>query len=396
MAGLAAAAGQDALGGDHAVQVVRVGLAADQDHLLALGGQFHRAGRVEDGLADRGARRRADALGDLGDLAAGVEPGEHQPGQLLAGDPADRLVLVDQALVHQLHGDAEGGRGGALAHPGLQHPQLAALDGELDVAQVLVVVLQRLHDLHELVVGGLVDALQVLQRDGVPDAGHDVLALGVLQVVAVDALGAGARVPGERDAGAGVHAQVAEDHRHHVDGGAQVGGDALLAAVEDGAVRVPGVEHGLDGQVQLLLGLLREVPPGLGLDDALEHLDQVLQVVRVQVEVVADALGLLGLVDGVLEVLALDVQDGLAEHLEQAAVGVPGEPLVAGLLGQALDRLVGQADVQDGLHHARHGELRPGPDADQQRVGRVTELAAHRRFQLIQVGRDLLVKTLRS
>ena len=106
----------------------------------------------------------------------------------VAGDPGDRLVHVDQALVDQLGGDPEGGRGGALAHPGLQHPQLAALDGELDVAQVPVVVLQRLHDLHQLVVGGLVDALQVLQRDGVADAGHDVLALGVLQVVAVDAL----------------------------------------------------------------------------------------------------------------------------------------------------------------------------------------------------------------
>src|SRR4029077_15362896 len=270
MAGLAAAAGQDALGGDHAVQVVRVGLPADQDHLLALAGQLDRAGRVEDDLADRGTRRRADAGGDLGDLAAGVEPGEHQPGQLLAGNPADRLVHVDQALVDQLRGDAEGGRGGARAHPGLQHPQLAALDGELDVAQVAVVVLQRVHDLHQLVVGGLVDALQVLQRDGVPDPGHDVLALGVLQVVTVDALGAGARVPGKGDAGARVHAQVAEDHRHHVHGGAQVGGDALLAAVEDSAGRVPGVEHGLDGQVQLLPRVLREVAAGLRLDDALE------------------------------------------------------------------------------------------------------------------------------
>jgi hypothetical protein len=260
MAGLAAAAGQDALGGDHAVQVVRVGLAADQDHFLALAGQLDRAGRVEDDLADRGTRRRADAGGDLGDLAAGVEPGEHQPGQLLAGDPADRLVHVDQALVDQLRGDAEGGRGGALADSRLQHPQLAALDGELDVAQVAVVVLQRVHELHQLVVAGIVDGIQVLQRDGVPDPGHDVLALGVLQVVAVDALGAGARVPGEGDAGARVHAQVAEDHRHHVHGGAQVGGDALLAAVEDSAGRVPGVEHGLDGQVQLLPGILQEFP----------------------------------------------------------------------------------------------------------------------------------------
>ena len=247
-------------------------------------------------------------------------------------------------------------------------------------------VLQRLHDLHELVVGGLVDLLQVLQRDGVPDAGHHVLALGVLQVVAVDALGAGARVTGEGHAGARVHAQVAEHHGHHVDGGAQVGGDALLAAVQDGPVGVPGVEHGLDGQVHLLPGLLREVMAGLVLDDALERLDQVLQVVRVQVEVVADALGLLGVVDRLLEVLALDVQDGLAEHLEQAPVGVPGEPLVAGLLGQALHRLVGQADVQDGFHHAGHGEFRPGPHADQQRVGRIAELAAHCLFQLVEVA----------
>jgi hypothetical protein len=137
--------------------------------------------------------------------------------------------------------------GGALAHPGLQHPQLAALDGELDVAQVAVVVLQRPHDLHQLVVGGLVDVLQVLQRDGVPDAGHDVLALGVLQVVTVDALGACARVPGERHPGARVHAQVAEDHRDHVHGRARIRGDALLAPVEDGAVGVPGAEHRVDG-----------------------------------------------------------------------------------------------------------------------------------------------------
>ena len=85
-------------------------------------------------------------------------------------------------------GDAERRAGGALADAGLQHPQLAALDGELDVAQVAVVVLQRLHDVEQLVVGRLVDPLEVLQRERVADAGDDVLALGVLQVVAVDAL----------------------------------------------------------------------------------------------------------------------------------------------------------------------------------------------------------------
>ena len=50
------------LGGDHAVQVVRVGLAADQDDRLAGGGPLDRAvAESKTTLADRGTRRGADA-----------------------------------------------------------------------------------------------------------------------------------------------------------------------------------------------------------------------------------------------------------------------------------------------------------------------------------------------
>jgi transposase len=68
-----------------------------------------------------------------------VELREHQLRELGPGDAQQRLVHRDEALVDQLHGDAEGRLGGALADAGLQHPQLAALDRELDVAQVAVV-----------------------------------------------------------------------------------------------------------------------------------------------------------------------------------------------------------------------------------------------------------------
>ena len=237
----------------------------------------------------------------------------------------------------------------------------------------------------QLLVRRGVDLLQVLQRDRVADAGHHVLALRVLQVVAVDALLAGARVAGERDPGAGVHAQVAEHHRDDVHRGAQVGRDPLLAPVQDGPVRVPRAEHGLDGQVHLLPGVLREVPAGLVPDDLLEAVHDPAQVPRVQVEVVLGALGLLGLLYHVLEIFPVDAEHGLAEHLDQPPVGVPGEPLAAGLLGQAVHRRVGQPDVQHRLHHAGHGELGPGPHADQQRVIRVTQAAAHLLLKLPQV-----------
>lgn len=222
--------------------------------------------------------------------------------------------------------------------------------------------------------------------------GDDVLALGVGEVVAVDADGARGGVAGEGDTGAGVLAEVAEHHGTDVDGGAQVVRDALLAAVEPRAVAVPGVEDGVDGEVHLLARVLREGPAGLALDDALEHLDQFLEVGSVQVQVVDGALGVLGLVQGLLEQLAVDAQHGLAEHLDQAAVGVPGEALVAGLRDQTDHRGVGEADVQDGVHHAGHGELGPGPDRDQQRVVGLAELLAHLLLKGVQVGADLLVE----
>ena len=193
MAGLAAAAGEDAAGGDHAVEIIGVGLAAHQDDVLARARPLHRGVGVKHDLAHRRARRGVHALRDLGPLGRLVEAREHQLRELGAGHPRHRLVEIDQTLVDQLGGDPERGRRGALADPRLQHPQLAALDRELDVAEVLVVLLERLHNLAQLVVGLLVDLLEIGQRHGIADASDDILALRVLQVVAVDALRAGTR-----------------------------------------------------------------------------------------------------------------------------------------------------------------------------------------------------------
>lgn len=72
--------------------------------------------------------------------------------ELLGIDAAHSLLLVDHTLVHQIHGHLQGGGGGALAVAGLQHIELAILDGELHVLHVLVVLLQAVGDGGELLV----------------------------------------------------------------------------------------------------------------------------------------------------------------------------------------------------------------------------------------------------
>ena len=146
-------------------------------------------------------------------------------------DPGDRLFLGDRAFLDHVGGDAHGRRGGPLRGTRLEHVQAAALDRELEVLDVAVVRLELLADALELGVDLGHLGLHLGDLRGGPDAGHDVLALGVGQVLAEQDLLAGVRVAGERDARAGVVAHVAEDHRHDVDGRAQVVRDVLVLAV---------------------------------------------------------------------------------------------------------------------------------------------------------------------
>ena len=164
---------------------------------------------------------------------------------------------------------------------------------------------------------------------GVADAGHHVLALGVDQEVAVGPLGPGGRVAGEADAGARVVVAVAEDHGLHVDGGAQVVGDALAVRGR----RWPGgrSSSGRPPRWRRAAGrrVLGERRAGVALDDLLVGVDQVAQQLGRHLGVRGGAGQLLGRVEEGVELLAGQLEHDAPVHGDEAAVGVEGEPLVA-------------------------------------------------------------------
>ena len=90
----------------------------------------------------------------------------------------------------------ERGGAGALPHPGLEHPELALLDGELGVAHVARSAARGGRRSRAALCAPEGTSSSVPDRLGVADARHDVLALGVDQEVAVGALcaGGGSRV----------------------------------------------------------------------------------------------------------------------------------------------------------------------------------------------------------
>ena len=245
---------------EEAVDVLGLGFLAHQDDLFAAAAARFSGVGVEDNVAGGGAGRGRQALGQRVALEVGRELRHQQLLQHRRVDTQQRLFLGDQALVAHFDRAAHHAARVHLAVARLQAVEDALLDGEFEILHFAIVRFKAVVQLDQLVV----DIGHFLRHlgDGLgrADAGDDVLALGIDEVFAVNHVLAGAGVAGEADAGARVVAHVAEDHGDDVDRRAAglVGRDPELLAVVDGALAVPGTEHGLDGDVELFEGVLRE------------------------------------------------------------------------------------------------------------------------------------------
>jgi hypothetical protein len=101
------------------------------------------------------------------------------------------------------------------------------------------------------------------------------------------------------------------------------------------------------------------------------------------------------ILQNILEVVMLDVEHDVGIHLDEAAVGIIGEAPVAGLARQRLDGLVVEAEIEHGVHHARHRGAGAGPHRDEQRIGAVAELPSRDAGDMGEAQVDLLFQLLR-
>ena len=404
MGGNAAAGGQDAFSGNHAAQVFRRGFQTDQQNLFTSVRGFHAAFRVQvdasGGGAGPGGKTAGQNLGTLDGFT--VKDGGQQLVHLVRRNAAHGGFPVNQALFHHFTGNSESGHAGALPVAGLEHVNGAVLNGEFKVLHVMEVVFQHFANAHQFIEGGGHHFMKGSNGGGRTHAGHDVFTLGVHQEFAIEFVFAGGGVAGERHAGTGFLTRVAEDHGLHVDGGAPFGRNAVFLAVHDGAVIVPGTEHGANGSLKLFPGAFREFMAGAFQHQGLEAGDKFLQVIGGELGVfhvlAAEAFFLDGGDGGFKGFVVfirgfLHTQHHVAVHLHEAAVAVPGEAGVVRSLHHGFHGFFIQAEVQNRVHHAGHGFTGAGTHGHQQGHSfRIAELASQDLFHFGNAFLDLRVK----
>ena len=372
------------------MDVLGLGLLAYQDDLQPLPlAQMLGAVGIEHRNAGSRARRGRQPLSDRLGLDVGVQTREQHLFQRLGRDAQQRLFLADQPLALHLDRGAHHGDRVHLAVAGLETVELTLLDGELEVLDLVIVAFELVAQFVELVgqIGHL--DLEPVERLGRADAGDHVLALGVDQIFAVELVLAGGRIAGEGHAGGRIVATVAEHHGHDIDRRAvgHVRGDVELFAIVDRALAGPGVEDGLDRDLELLIGIGREgVSRGV-----LDHLEEALAgLAQIRGREIDVLLGVGGLLDGgefLVEGFVGHAERDLAEELDEAPIGVITEARIVGGTDHALQGRAVEAQVEDGVHHARHRHRRSRAHRDQQRIVRVAEALAG----LLLQGAHLLV-----
>mmetsp|Transcript_17127 Transcript_17127/g.40884 ORF Transcript_17127/g.40884 Transcript_17127/m.40884 type:complete len:872 (+) Transcript_17127:77-2692(+) len=385
-----AAARQDARRRPHPAHVLRGRLRAGQQHRLALGRPQLRVGRAEHHAPHRRARRRVEPLRHHVALVRlrVLELRVQQLVQVARVHHHHRLGARDQPLALQVHRDLQGRAPRALAVARLKHEQAPLLDRELAVLHVLHVVLEQVR---------VLDQLRVRLREGLghvrdgergADARHHVLALRVHQKLPVQLVRPVCRAAGEAHARPGPVRQVAVHHRLHVHSRPREPADLVDLTVLHRTGNHPRHEHRRDRVVQLVPRIGRDnVPvPGVHL---LVLVHQPLQVTRFEFGVELHAALLLQRAELLLELLVRDLQDHVAVHVEEAAIRVPRETL-APPRGQALHDRIVQAQVQNRVHHARHGKRRARADRKQERVRRIGKLRPVLLLDLVQVLQHLV------
>ncbi len=148
-----------------------------------------------------------------------------------------------------------------------------------------------------------------------------------------------------------------------------------MTTVADRTRCIPGREDSTNRKPELVTGILREFPPGTLEDHRLIRLGYRAQLYRAQLR---RRNGSTHGGVGIIEVLRGNAQHGLAEHLDQTSIGVPGESLIGACLGQPGYRHVVEPDIEHRVHHPGHRHRRARAHRDQQRIVRIAKHLANR------------------
>ena len=383
----AASCGEDTFRCNHTGQVFRRSLFPNQNNLLA---GFLCNGCIigtEYDLAACRTRRCRKSLSNRGVLLQFlcIKCRVEKLVNLLRCNSHDRGFFIDFLFVHHIYGNLYRSFCRSLTVSGLQHEELALFNRELHILHILVVVLQDSGNVLEFSVYIRERFLHLIDWLRCADTRYNVFTLCVYQELTEDLVLTVHRASCKCNAGAGILTGISEYHGLNVYCRSQGCGNVIQLSVQNCSFVIPGTEYRLNRLHQLILRILWELSAQFCFYQFLVSFNDDFQILCLQINVILSAHFLLAAVKDLIEFGLRDFHYDVTEHLNETSVAVVSKTLVAGLGSQALYGIVIQSQVQNRVHHSRHGNRCAGTNGNQKRILDISELLTHYLFQFIQV-----------
>ena len=269
--GHAPARGDNRFGGVHAVNVFGAGFYPHQNNFAARLFQLFGFIGTKDHLANRRARRGRKP--HCNNIARRVRI-KRRMQELIERERLNAhqgFIFCNLSRLGHIHCNLQRGARRALTRTGLQHPELALLDGKFNVLHIAVVTFELDESIGELCVnfwqsffhrqGCLAHILagnfgERLRRT---DTRHHIFALGVDEELPVISILACAGVAGKGHACCRGIAHIAKDHSLNIQRCAPRGRNIIEAAIDNRALIHPAAKDRVNRALKLLARVLRKI-----------------------------------------------------------------------------------------------------------------------------------------
>ena len=250
-------------------------------------------------------------------------------------------------------------------------------------------ILQRIADANKLLIYFGHNFFKLINVLRCTNTGNNVFALCVHQELTKQLLLTSCRVTRKGNARTGRIAHVTKSHHLYVNRRTPGIRNIIVAAVNIGAGVVPGTENRLNSAHQLLFGIRGEIRADFALIFSLKLICQLFQILGSQLNILLNALFLFHLVNQLFKILFADFHNNVGIHLYKSSVAVPSPSGIVGFLCNNLNNFFIQAQVQNGIHHTRHGSARTGANRNQKGIFLIAELFAGDALHLFDILHNL-------
>src|SRR4030065_1861470 len=199
--------------------------------------------------------------------------------KLIRVNPNNSCLFVNELFLDHVYGNLQSCCCRPLTNPGLKHVKLAFLNSEFDIEHIFIIILKFLIESVKLSICIRKPLPQLFYAKGRSDSCYYVFPLSINETLSKKLFLSCGGVSGKTNTCAGVLSHISKNHCLNIASSTEIVRNTMELSVFDSPVPKAGTKNCINGKLQLLMGLIREICSCFRFIDSLEFFLKFLEII---------------------------------------------------------------------------------------------------------------------